>query len=357
MSLQRSTQILTCLFVGFVICVPATLGQTAGRRLNASTIESMFARMDKNSDGKLDVSETRKEALHKRLDADKDGFVTLAEAKEILLDKADSAKNETEKKDVAYGAHESNKLDIYFPSKAENSPVMMYVHGGAWKIGDKNQVNEKASWFTERGWIFISANYRLAPEGKHPNNVDDVAMAFAWVHDNATDLGGDPDSLYLMGHSAGCHLVALAATDETRLKKYGKDLSLINGVIALDTGSFNIPESIKQSRRFGRTLKDIFGDKEASQLNASPIHHVVAGKDIPPFFVAYSMGMTKLRVNPERRQASEDFYKQLRSAGYTAELIDASDRTHREVNVWFGKADDTMVTGAAESFLKRCRGK
>ena len=91
---------------------------------------------------------------------------------------------------------------------------MVYVHGGGWKRGDKSRVGEKVEFFTGRGWVFVSVNYRLLPEGAHPANVNDVARALAWVHDHATDYGGDPDRLFLMGHSAGAHLAALVATSE-----------------------------------------------------------------------------------------------------------------------------------------------
>ncbi len=337
------------LFVVLLFQCPTSNAQTISNLKN-SGIEKRFRKLDRNGDGKLTRSEIPRVALHERLDLDTDGLVTLQEARSALLSHSSSSI-----KDVSYGTHDANKYDIYLPEEAKSASVMLYVHGGAWKVGDKKSVGEKAKWFTSKGWIFISANYRLAPEGKHPNNVVDVAACIAHVHDNIKGHGGDPDSMFLMGHSAGCHLVALVATDDSRLKKHDKDLGLIKGVVALDTGSFDIVSSIKRNPLFGKTLKEVFGDDEASQRNASPIYHVSNDKKIAPFFVVYTKGSTHRRTNPLRKLASVDFVEKLKAAGFKPELIDATDRTHSEVNKWFGKDDDALVTAAAEKFLIACR--
>lgn len=112
---------------------------------------------------------------------------------------------------------------------------MIFVHGGGWRRGDKSAVVRKAAFFTGDGWLFVSVNYRLVPEGRHPTNVQDVANALAWVHNHSAEVGGDPDAICLMGHSAGAHLASLVATDERYLENAGHSLGILNGVIALDT--------------------------------------------------------------------------------------------------------------------------
>ena len=99
---------------------------------------------------------------------------------------------------VARNAH---SLDIYRPNNLEGCPVMVYVHGGSWRRGDKREVHDKHLAFVDRGWVFVSINYRLAPNGRYPANVEDVARALAWVHNNIRQYGGDPDCLFIMGHS------------------------------------------------------------------------------------------------------------------------------------------------------------
>ena len=239
-------------------------------------------------------------------------------------------------------------MDIYLPANPVNAPVMVYVHGGGWSRGDKARTGNKVDYFNSRGWIFISMNYRLFPEGRHPNNVEDVAQAIAWVNNNIKNRGGNPDQIFIMGHSAGAHLVALVATDERPLQKSGKDLSVIKGVIPLDTQAYDIPELL--SDQDAKLYRTVFSDDPKVWRDASPIHHVTKDKGIPPFFICYSRGMGK-QVNPGRYKQADNFASALQVFGIHAEIIDASDRDHGEINQWFGKPDDKKVTGAAERFL------
>lgn len=255
--------------------------------------------------------------------------------------------------DIAYGSHQKQRLDLYAPANPTNAPVMVYMHGGAWKIGDKRAVHKKADFFNAKGWIFISTNYRLLPDGRHPNNVDDVAKAIAWTHDNIRNGGGNPDAIFIMGHSAGAHLVALVATDERPLKKAGKDLSVIKGVIPLDTQAYDIPALMEE--RASRVYQDVFSEDPAVWRDASPITHVAKGKNIPPFLICYSRGMAR-RPNPKRPQQANAFAVKLEAAGIHAEVVDASDRDHGEINKWFGKPDDQKVTGVANQFLEKLIG-
>ncbi len=255
----------------------------------------------------------------------------------------------TTHQDLRYGEHAAQKLDLYQPSGATKAPVMVYIHGGSWKRGDKRAVGEKPEFFGGKGWLFVSINYRLLPEGAHPVNVNDVAKALAWIHDHVEDYGGDPGRLFLMGHSAGAHLAALAGTDARRLQKHGKDLSILKGVIPLDTNAYDIPALMKgRSSGFYRT---IFGTDPETWKDASPFHQVAAGKDIPPFLIGYTRGMGKT-ANPSRPLQAKGFADRLRSAGVEATVIDASDRNHGEINQWFGKEDDEKVTAKAWEFLQ-----
>ena len=258
------------------------------------------------------------------------------------------------KRNLAYGQHQAQRLDLYVPGDAKDAPVMVYVHGGAWTRGDKTKVGRKAELFTSKGWVFVSVNYRLLPEGQHPRNVEDVAVSLAWVHDHISKRGGDADSLFLMGHSAGCHLVSLVATDRRYLEHLGKSLAMLKGVIALDTQAYDIPKlMVRQSRASNQR---VFGETVKGQKDASPIHHVAQGRDIPPFLIFYSRGHTK-RITPTRREQPEAFAAALKAAGVAAEVVDAGDRTHNEINLRFGDPEDNKVTGKAMTFLNDILGK
>jgi len=253
--------------------------------------------------------------------------------------------------DIAYGKHAMQRLDIHRPAEAKNAPVMVYVHGGAWRKGDKANVGKKVTFFGDQGWLFISINYRLLPEGKHPVNVQDVALALAWVHEHVAAHRGNPDQIFLMGYSAGAHLAALVATDERLLKAEGKDLSILKGVISLDTNVYDLPTLMQSvaSTYYGR----IFSDDPQVWRDAAPLFHVAGGKGIPPFLICYSRGMGET-PSPIRPDQANALAKKLKAVNIAVEVVDASDRNHREINAWFGwTADD--VTRKALVFLEALR--
>jgi acetyl esterase/lipase len=259
-------------------------------------------------------------------------------------------------RDVRYAetvgvAASAQSLDLYAPAGARGAPALVYVHGGSWSAGDKRAVGAKAEFFTASGWIFVSVNYRLLPEGRHPANVEDVARAIAWVHTNVVRYGGDPAKIVLMGHSAGAHLVALAATDARPLRQAGKTLEIVKGVIPLDTTAYDLPALMQTGAAFyGR----IFGTDPKVWRDASPAHHVVRGKGIPPFLIFYTRGMGAGESNPIRSGHANAFANVLRQAGVPADAVDATDRTHTEINQWFGRKDD--VTAKAMQFLNSLAG-
>ena len=256
---------------------------------------------------------------------------------------------------IAAGAQ---SLDIYAPKGAQKLPVLVYVHGGGWKGGDKLAVGAKTEFFTSAGWVFISINYRLLPAGKHPNNVQDVAAALAWIHSNIARHGGDPMRLFLMGHSSGAHLVALVATDERRLEATGKRLDILKGVIPLDTSTYDLPMMMKSGASLPNlrsTAEGIFGADPQGWRDASPYHHVSGGKKLPPFLIFYSRGTGVEGENRLRVEQAQAFGEALRKAGASAEVFDASDRNHGEINAWFSRPNDS-VTAKAMEFLNSLAG-
>src|SRR5262245_18121268 len=111
-----------------------------------------------------------------------------------------------------------HKLDLYMPKGKKDFPVLIFVHGGAWSMGTKDLYGPLGKVFAKNGIGTVVINYRLSPKVQHPAHVQDVARAFAWTHKNIAKHGGNPDQIFISGHSAGGHLVALLATDESHLK-------------------------------------------------------------------------------------------------------------------------------------------
>src|SRR5687767_15010899 len=122
-----------------------------------------------------------------------------------------------ETKDIAYGDHAKQKLDLTVPRDARDFSTIIFIHGGAWREGDRRLYGALGRRLAAAGVGLAATSYRLSPQVKHPEHVKDVARAFAWVHANIAKHGGSPDRLYVMGHSAGGHLAALLALDPTYL--------------------------------------------------------------------------------------------------------------------------------------------
>jgi arylformamidase len=242
-------------------------------------------------------------------------------------------------------------LDIYNPASASGLPVMIFVHGGAWSLGDKSQVDLKPDFFVQSGFVFVSVNYRLSPAYPFPAQAEDVASSVAWVHANIGNYGGDPAKIFLMGHSAGAHLVALVATDENYLQAEGLDLDVFKAVIPLDTQAYDLTKVIGDSPQETKIYTSVFGTDPAGWVAASPITYVSSGKGIPPMVVAYSGGLMG-EGDYTRQQAAVEFTAKLQAAGVESVLVPAPEKTHAQINQEFGQPDD-HVTISIMDFIQQ----
>jgi arylformamidase len=242
-------------------------------------------------------------------------------------------------------------LDVYVADPVEpKSPVMVWVHGGGLVMGDKASSKDLASkpeYFTSKlGFILVSINYRLLPEGRYPTNVQDVADALAWVQNNIAGFGGDPQQIFLMGHSSGAELVAQVATDATFLHQAGKDLSLVKGVIAIE-GSYGVRGSDGDTRR----LQANFGSQWQKAL---AVGNVKPGNGIPPFLLLHVKGGSPTVADSESQALG--FAKALSGAGVRADVVSLDHVEHFGANERLGVPGD-ITTVALERFLASVPGK
>ena len=101
--------------------------------------------------------------------------------------------------------NERQTLDVYCPAEGKGHPIILWIHGGGWERGDKTDVHAKPQALVDKGFVFISTNYRFVPDVTIKDIAGDVAKAIRWVHDHAGQYGGDPEKIFVMGHSAGCN--------------------------------------------------------------------------------------------------------------------------------------------------------
>jgi len=180
--------------------------------------------------------------------------------------------------------------------------VLIFLHGGAWRSGDRGLYTALGNRYAHAGIVTVIPSYRLAPADPHPAQVEDAAAAVAWTLRNLERFGGDPKRVYLAGHSAGGHLSALLALDGRWLAKHGAAPSALRGVIPM-SGVYRI-----------EGLERVFGADEEVKRQASPLTHVHAGA--PGFLITYCQwDYAFLPVQAERFGAA------LQKAGGAAKVV------------------------------------
>jgi acetyl esterase/lipase len=247
-------------------------------------------------------------------------------------------------RDLAYytgpGADKvKHKLDLYLPQGKTDFPVVMFVHGGAWMFGDKDffGIHEAIGrMFARHGIGAAVISYRLTPTVQHPEHIKDVARAFFWLHENIKKYGGRPDELFVCGHSAGGHLVALLATDESYLKAEGLALSDIKGVMPI-SGVYAIPDNFFNS---------VFGKDSDTRKKAGPLNNIHPGG--PPFCILYGDDDF-----PTCGLVSESFCKALKESKISAESLEIKQRNHIEIITGAGKDDDPCSKALVDFVMKQ----
>jgi arylformamidase len=249
--------------------------------------------------------------------------------------------------DISYveSGHELQVLDIYTSENATDKalPVMFWIHGGGWQVGDKSDVELKPKVLTERGFVFVSINYRLLPEVEMDVLTRDVAKAFGWVHRNIAKYGGDPKCVFVGGHSAGAQLAALICTDDRYLKEEDVPFDVLKGCVPVDGDTYDIPKIISTAEHrqmiYGGKM---YGNDPEKHIDFSAVTHVAKGKGIPPFLLLYFPG------NPDTNAQAAILKSALEAAEIPVRAFGKGDSNHSALNNDLGKPDDP----ATEEFYK-----
>ncbi|HEX4610012.1 MAG TPA: alpha/beta hydrolase [Urbifossiella sp.] len=237
---------------------------------------------------------------------------------------------------LAYAGTKNEKqtLDVYTAPGGTGRPVVVWIHGGGWQAGDKKEAGRKPEAVTEKGYVFLSVNYRLFPEARIGEMAGDVAKAVRWVRDHAKEYGGDPDQLIITGHSAGAQLAALVCTDTHYFQAEGVPMAAVRACIPVDGDTYDVPLQIRtvEQRRAESYLRKFGAETEQKAL--SPITHVAKGKGIPPFLILHVKG------HPEVTAQSDRLVAALKDAGVSARAYPAEGKTHVSLDADLGTPGD-----------------
>lgn len=242
--------------------------------------------------------------------------------------------------DLAYGSDPAQRVDVYAPAGATRAPVLVMVHGGGWRHGDKASpgvVQNKAARWLPRGFVLVSVNYRMLPQAGVAQQAEDVARALAFVQARAGDWGGDASRVVLMGHSAGAHLAALLAADPARVQHAGGKPWL--GTVALDSAATDV-ESV-MTRRHLPLYDTAFGEDPATWRALSPLRQLTP-QATPLLLVCSSTRRDHPCAQADAMAAA------MARLGRPA-TVQAQALSHREINVDLGLPG--AYTLAVERFL------
>ena len=261
--------------------------------------------------------------------------------------------------DIAYGPDEMQKLDVYYPgmqaardgsvgarppsrsstarttrdiapgdaraadpaspragySEKGGFPVLVDIHGGGWRAGSKNGRGFPAETFVPKGFVWVTVDYGLAPKHKIAAIVDHVRSAFAWTYQNVKDYGGDPERIYVCGHSAGGHLTGMLLVDGWHAK-YGVLTDAIKGAVA-SSGVFDMEALVHAPRGYNDELGMTLADARAH----SPYYHLP--KRACPIIVTYGGNETREFVRQSRA-----FARAWREAGLSVTEIECKGDHH-----------------------------
>ncbi|HXV47746.1 MAG TPA: alpha/beta hydrolase, partial [Candidatus Binatia bacterium] len=220
-----------------------------------------------------------------------------------------------------------HRLDLFVP-QGKRWPVLVFVHGGSWKSGDKELMFGGADpygnigrFYAARGIGVAVINYRLQPAVTWRDQVLDVARAMAWIHENADDYGADTRAVFLFGHSSGAHLAARAALDRQLLQQVGLRPGIPCGVIAASGAPYDIAD--EKTYELGTNPAIFERPFRAADANnrwkydASPLYFVTPSA--PPFLLLHGAWETR-----GLKRQNQIMYSALRGAGVPSRLVETT---------------------------------
>ncbi len=227
--------------------------------------------------------------------------------------------------DQPYGSDYWQKLDVFFTGKEPRTPlpILVFAHGGSWIAGYKEWVAFMAPRINAIPAVFVSVSYRLAPESRYPLPFEDCLDAIKWIHDHADAFGGDRSRIFVGGHSAGGHLMALASLRTDWQQTRDLPLGIIKGCLAISAIfdlCLNAESTTMESEMFSTFLRT-----PEDCVAASPFSHI--STQAPPFQI--TVGENDF---PFIRKQAAEMRDQLEAAGVAVVFQDLKAHDHFETS-------------------------
>jgi acetyl esterase/lipase len=214
---------------------------------------------------------------------------------------------------LAYGGDARQKLDVYVPTEARPPfRVVVFFYGGGWKAGQRELYRFVGQALAKRGFLAVVPDYRIFPEARFPDFLEDSAAAVRWVRNNITAYGGDLNHLTLMGHSAGAYNAAMISVDDRYLRREGLSPEVISGVVGI-AGPYAFNPLLYTSTR------PIFEAADAAETQVVTF----AGEGAPPMLLLHGLDDGTVKPVNSRRLA-----KRLQRAGSDVQLIEYEGLGH-----------------------------
>ena len=229
----------------------------------------------------------------------------------------------TKKEDIEYSAQTKLTLNVFSPKKKDKElkQVLVFVHGGNWANGDKSLYGFFGRGMAKKGIVAVVIDYRLYPSTTYDGMAMDVAQSVKWVKEHIASYGGNPDSIFISGHSAGAHLAALIATDNS----YFDSLEInnpIKGCILIDAFGLDMYSYLKKEDKYKYDVyRSVFTKDTLNWKKGSPVYHLHEG--MPPFQI-FVGGKTY----PNIREGSKSFLETLKKFQPDAVIIKVPRKRH-----------------------------
>jgi triacylglycerol lipase len=235
-------------------------------------------------------------------------------------------------RDLRYGEDERNRLDIFRHEGTSGAPVLVFVHGGGFVMGDKRSSEtpfyENVGDFAARnGLVGVTITYRLAPASPWPAGAEDVGAAVAWLRANIAQYGGDPDRIFLMGQSAGAVHVASYVAHQRFHAADGAGVAgalMISGVYDVATADAN------------QFHKAYYGEDPAAYAACSSAEGLIAS-DVPQLF-----SVSEFDGSDFQKQAAAFVSRHLEARGTYPRMIYLSGHNHLSPVLQIGSPSDTL---------------